>query len=234
MCVCSGQKRSPLSLERDAYPVIYLFIWENCHPEHFNQISFCISLPGACSARRHACPFRLLLTKASAHSLQLVFFHPFLGAFKTLALMAWEVNFPFLSFGIKYALPKARSEHFPLYLHDGKKELETDWQTHMGMFLADPGISWCLSDAADRTVILLMQDRGWAWLPLRMGRRVTASLCNSELASTVTTVGLVSLALNLHYSKVWCFFLGKFSFIHPFLSISSNILVQSLVHLMTE
>ena len=39
----------------------------------------------------------------------------------------------------------------------------------MGTFLADPGMSRCLSDAADSTVVLLTQGWGWAWLSLRMG-----------------------------------------------------------------
>lgn len=57
---------------------------------------FVVPLPDVCSARRHACHCKLLLTKESEPLQQLVFFYPFLGAFNILALMAWEVNF-FLS-----------------------------------------------------------------------------------------------------------------------------------------
>lgn len=74
-----------------------------------------------------------------------------------------------LSFEIKYALPKACSEHFPLNLQERKKEPEADWQTHLGMFLAYRGVSWSHTDSADRTVIVLELRWEMALATLRNG-----------------------------------------------------------------
>lgn len=49
-----------------------------------------------------------------------------------------------------------------MYLQERKKELEADWQTHLGMFVAYKGVSWSHTDSADRTVIVL--ELGGRWL----------------------------------------------------------------------
>jgi hypothetical protein len=77
--------------------------------------------------------------------------------------------FLLLSFEIKYALPKACSEHFPLYLQERKKEPEADWQTHLGVFLAYKGVSWSYTDSVDRTVTVLGLWWAMALVILRNG-----------------------------------------------------------------
>lgn len=119
--------------------------------------------PDVCSVRRHACHCKLLLTEKNRALAVAYFLLSTSWCFQNPGIDGERGDlFFFLSFGIKYALPKACSEHFSLWLKDGKKELKTDWQTHTGMFLAYTGVSWCLTDVADRAVIFLRQAWGMA------------------------------------------------------------------------
>lgn len=80
-----------------------------------------------------------------------------------------------------------------------KKELETDWQTYVCMFLAGKGMSWCLSDVADRAAILLMEGWGKALAFSRNG--ATEGLQACETASQPPWLRQSGLSLTVSCSQ---------------------------------
>lgn len=80
-----------------------------------------------------------------------------------------------------------------------KKALGTDWQTYVCMFLAGNGMSWCLSDVADGTAILLMEGWGKALAFSRNG--ATEGLPACETASQPPWLRQSGLSLTVSCSQ---------------------------------
>lgn len=132
--------------------------------------------------------------------------------------------FLLLSFEIKGTLPKACSKHFPLCFQERKSQLEADWQTHLGIFLACRGVNWS------------PHWFGWqnchcpeAWVGEgssyfeEWNQGVTISFWSSSLVSVIAIVGVsidFPLTVNSHHPKTrqllpWAFVLDSASFSIP-------------------